>query len=353
MKKGFSVFIFIFLFGFFLMGCNAFSPITDSLTVTTTDIPTTEVSDLESELRSIYELAVEANTVDMTYDEWVESVRGPKGEDGKSILLRVDELNLQWQYLGDDTWNDLLNLSDLTSSFVINSDGYWVINGEVTPFLAGIHEDDTMVTVTFNLNEGLLPDGYSTSMEVVKGQRMQLPIPSKDGFIFSGWYEGESINDGQFYNQYPITEGVVLYARWRLDPGYGDQQKSNHLYFRIVEEDDTSITLELVLGGNVEMCGFDFKINFTDTILSLQSMNNELSSTIVNHSVSGTIHFNYVSSTQNINVETIISTIIFNKTGVETVNVEFDIIQFIRLDDNGIDIYNTSSDSSDFEYTIE
>ncbi|MCK7488102.1 MAG: InlB B-repeat-containing protein [Bacillus subtilis] len=73
-------------------------------------------SELTIQLQSIYQLAVDANVFQGTYEEWLETVRGPQGApgvNGKSPQLRVFGTNLQWKYTDDATWITLIDLGAL------------------------------------------------------------------------------------------------------------------------------------------------------------------------------------------------------------------------------------------------
>ena len=75
--------------------------------------------ELTTQLKSIYLLAVQVNAFQGTYEEWLETVRGPQGvpgEDGKSSVLRVNDGVLEWQLQGDTTWIGLFDLSTLAGS---------------------------------------------------------------------------------------------------------------------------------------------------------------------------------------------------------------------------------------------
>ena len=98
-----------------------------------------------AQLKNIYLLAVQVNAFQGTYEEWLETVRGPQGvpgEDGKSSYLRVNEGVLEWQFEGDATWTALFDLSTLAGSDGINgknivlqvADGYiqWQYTGDTT-----------------------------------------------------------------------------------------------------------------------------------------------------------------------------------------------------------------------------
>jgi len=67
--------------------------------------------DKDSRLYSIYQLAIEAEAFEGTYEEWVESIRG---EDGREVLFQVSETHIEWKYEGESEWQSLILLSDLS-----------------------------------------------------------------------------------------------------------------------------------------------------------------------------------------------------------------------------------------------
>lgn len=76
-------------------------------------------SPLTVKLKQIYNLSVEAEIFSGTYEEWIETVRGPKGlpgEDGREITLRVENGYIQWQYIGETNWQNLIEISALKGS---------------------------------------------------------------------------------------------------------------------------------------------------------------------------------------------------------------------------------------------
>ena len=88
-------FVFIFL-AFGLLGCDLFGRKTESTTTMTTTLPevteTTTLSALAVRLHQIYDMAVEQTDFDGTYDEWLETIRGPQGlpgENGDEVQLRI------------------------------------------------------------------------------------------------------------------------------------------------------------------------------------------------------------------------------------------------------------------------
>ena len=101
--------------------------------------------ELTTELKSIYLLAVQATAFTGTYEQWLETVRGPQGvpgENGKSSLIRIDGSVLQWKLEGDSTWTTLFDLSTLQGSDGVNgenialqvAEGYiqWKYTGDTT-----------------------------------------------------------------------------------------------------------------------------------------------------------------------------------------------------------------------------
>ncbi|MFP4479124.1 MAG: leucine-rich repeat domain-containing protein [Candidatus Izemoplasmatales bacterium] len=103
MKNFFKMFMFLGLM-FVLVGCN--SEPTNLTTETTED-------QLFVKLNQVYEMAVEADAFDGTYEEWLESVEGPQGEPGREVVLQVYEGYIQWQYSGEDSWHNLIEIVSL------------------------------------------------------------------------------------------------------------------------------------------------------------------------------------------------------------------------------------------------
>ncbi|MBN2504664.1 MAG: InlB B-repeat-containing protein, partial [Bacilli bacterium] len=124
MKRLFVVFFLVF-FTLGLVGCDLFGGATTSQVVTTetsttiTEQTTTETSDLTLRLMQIYELALEAEAFSGTYEEWLETVRGPEGApgaDGQEVLMQVASGYIQWKHEGDTTWTNLIALTALAGA---------------------------------------------------------------------------------------------------------------------------------------------------------------------------------------------------------------------------------------------
>jgi hypothetical protein len=76
-------------------------------------------SENNEQIYAIYQLAVSNADFDGTYEEWLESVKGPvgeQGEAGREVSLQVSDGYIQWQYLGESDWINLIDLITLTGS---------------------------------------------------------------------------------------------------------------------------------------------------------------------------------------------------------------------------------------------
>ena len=101
-----------------------------------------------------------------------------------------------------------------TPVITIGDNGNWFIDGVDSGFKA-FNEVKTFV-VTFHLNGGVLPEGYSETLIVNQGDTLDLPIPLKDGYVFTGWYTGETVNDKQFSNSDGVFKDLDLFATYEI-----------------------------------------------------------------------------------------------------------------------------------------
>jgi|GEM_PF-871341 len=112
MKHRFLFAIMMFASLGFLAGCQ--------MSETTSPIVTTETStssQLEMQLNLIYSLGFTSGDIDTSYEEWLDSIKGADGipgTDGKEVTFRIDDNAIQWQYVGDSSWTDLVSFSDMT-----------------------------------------------------------------------------------------------------------------------------------------------------------------------------------------------------------------------------------------------
>lgn len=109
----------VLLTSFLFVGCNGINVTSnEEATFETTTVGNISQEEITTnsdylKLSHIYNLAVEADEFDGTYEEWLESVRGPQGEPGKQVLLQVNNGYIQWQYVGETTWENLIEISSL------------------------------------------------------------------------------------------------------------------------------------------------------------------------------------------------------------------------------------------------
>ncbi len=112
---------------------------------------------------------------------------GKDGEDGKSAFEIYCAAHPEYE--GDEAqWMDDL------------------VNGKLA--------DVEKCSVTFDPNDGLLPDGFDLSVEVVKGDCVSLPVPTYENHTFVGWFTGNTANDGQFFSHNPVLSDMHLIARY-------------------------------------------------------------------------------------------------------------------------------------------
>ena len=62
--------------------------------------------------KSAYDVAVELG-FEGTAEEWLASLKGTNGKDGKEIEVSVNQEYVLWKYVGDTTWNNLISLKTL------------------------------------------------------------------------------------------------------------------------------------------------------------------------------------------------------------------------------------------------
>ena len=76
-------------------------------------------------------------------------------------------------------------------------------------------------TVSFDANGGTFVDGKDNKTEMVEsGQKATRPEadPTKDGWVFAGWYtlkdDGETLADTAYSFDTPVAGDIILYAAW-------------------------------------------------------------------------------------------------------------------------------------------
>ena len=91
-----------------------------------------------------------------------------------------------------------------TPTVEISSDGYWVINGVKTEHKAVVDTTQPTVTVSFDADNG----SAITTQTVTSGSKLTKPTdPTKEGYIFDGWYAGD---EKWFFVGYCATEDIKI-----------------------------------------------------------------------------------------------------------------------------------------------
>lgn len=94
-------------------------------------------------------------------------------------------------------------------------------------------------TVTFNTNGG----NSIEAVEVEDGDKVKEPQdPTKDNFVFGGWYEEEELEHEFDFNN-PITNNTTIYAKW--DEIYNLEDDNNNEITFASEPDQTNLHLEI------------------------------------------------------------------------------------------------------------
>lgn len=141
-------------------------------------------------------------------------------------------------------------------------------------------EPSDKVTVSFDANGGKLE---TTTIEVEKGSSANLPIPTRNGYTFLGWYTEKRIDSACYNNTTPISGDITLIARWT--PVGGDWEKYQGYYVSEMTttyknsflsdeqisqyQDDFEVFVYRVLFASNEAEGWMIKEKFSDWIAGL------------------------------------------------------------------------------------
>ena len=136
--------------------------------------------------------------------------------------------------LADEEGNLIVTLSDdrtIVAGVVVGKDGKDGKNGksayeiylEHYPDYEGTEEewlDDLIngrlgtkkVTITLDVYGGELPEGVESEIQIDRFQTVSLPIPSRTGSKFGGWYVNPENEDTRFLPIIPVTHDLTLIA---------------------------------------------------------------------------------------------------------------------------------------------
>ena len=149
-----------------------------------------------------------------TGEQGPQGEQGEKGQDGSSVLTGSGTPNYDLGSNGDS----YINL--LTWDYYVKENDTWTLKGNIKGETG--HDSDlygVTYIVTFDVQDGIMPEGYETTVEVEAFHSISdLPTPTKTDYRFIGWYNGLSLNDGQFTTLTPVTRDMTVYARYESYP---------------------------------------------------------------------------------------------------------------------------------------
>ena len=176
------------------------------------EVPSSESSINQTEQYAIYQKAVQEGQFTGTYEEWLASIKGEKGDKGdpgeKGDKGDTGAQGPQGEKGDTGEQGPQGEKGDTGAKGDAGEKGD---PGENGPHYGEKH------TITFALGEDeYLPAGAETTIEVGYGDTITLPIPTKAGSTFIGWFTGDTPNDGQFFNYSAVFTDLTLHARWNL-----------------------------------------------------------------------------------------------------------------------------------------
>ena len=214
---------------------------THTITVTYEELDTSftitlAYPEVKMKMYLIYQLAVSSSATTLTFDEWIESIKGEDGigiidayidiyghlvlvnseydendvgrvvgEDGKQVVFRINADYLQWKYEDDISWLNLLSLDELKgetglgiASIEIGDNGEIIVT-YTDDSVANLGNLYQAYTVQFKDIQGFVID---TQLVLRNHSAIAPEAPDLYGYIFTGWNKN-------FDN---ITEDLVVTA---------------------------------------------------------------------------------------------------------------------------------------------
>ena len=216
------------------------------------------------EAYQIYQLYLSSGGT-MTYEEWLESVRGNKGDPGHSPVVTIGN-NGHWYIDGKDTGinaqgeqgeqgaqGEKGDTGDKGNTGKSAYEQYLEAHPDYTKseeewlddLLNGRLGVQTSHTVSFNTNGG----GEIASQTIYHGEKASKPAdPVKAGYTFEGWYYN---NEPWSFVGHVVTSDMVIEARWKAidyvaifyndDGTILDQQDNVHYGDRLVYQGEDPI----------------------------------------------------------------------------------------------------------------
>ena len=96
-------------------------------------------------------------------------------------------------------------------------------------------------TYTFEVNGGTLSENHITSNAVIT-----LPRPTREGYIFAGWYENASYDGVALSGKYYNHQNTTLYAKWMSTSEYQDYMKGRDFENAIAITNSANVVIDEV-----------------------------------------------------------------------------------------------------------
>lgn len=214
-----------------------FANLTTSFTITLTE----ELQDMFVMLRAIYDMGVSEGEIAESYEEWLESIRGEKGDpgqDGREIELRGVNNQIDWRYKGETQWHKLIELPEAIhgqngigiSSAYLNTEGelILVLSDETELNVGNIVGEVEMPEIEMEYEDGVFKWRYVGETEwrqelAIEGVQVDTAYINDDGDLILVFNDGSEFNVGSITGDIEIVipeveisfeDGVL---RWRYE----------------------------------------------------------------------------------------------------------------------------------------
>ena len=178
--------------------------------------------------KSAFDIAVELGFKGDEF-EWIASLKGEKGEDGREIEFNISTTHIQWRYKGEETYKDLLSLESIKGKDGNNGLSAFEIYVKYHPEYEGTEEDWINDLANGNLSnkdpeiplENVYTVSFDTGCElevenqkINEGGKIDKPELSRKGYTLKGW---EYKDEAWSFIGFSVTEDMTLEAVWEAN----------------------------------------------------------------------------------------------------------------------------------------
>lgn len=144
----------------------------------------------------------------------VDGTNGINGRDGADGERGADGVNAEWLFGSGAPLAELGKTGDCYLDLDANAVYQKTANGwEKRGDLSVSAPAEEMVEVTFNADGGTLPKEEEKQL-IKRGSIARLPVPTRQGYRFLGWFYGEGVFAAQANALTAFTDDIVLTAHW-------------------------------------------------------------------------------------------------------------------------------------------